>query len=313
MICRFINKFIKDKYRLLASSSNTKISGTYSTNIIFNDIYNTLVGDNYKSSCKNLACYNKLNISTNIIPSKFYNSKTLPLEFVIILNNVPYKYLYKPNADLSLDYFFNLVTDYIFNLLNFPYKMSKVYPKYNLIEMKDARTLNNFKDVRGFSSFISKNQNDNFLITFSISLLINYIFKIGDRNLDNMLIDEQGMFYNIDFEYVLGEDPKYFIDLVVPRIISDFLRTDLLLYEKFKEVVVFYYKILREEYKKIIEYCRDLYKRGNYKFSIFKLEKILYEKLVEGNVKNLSKEIDRSMRCYKTRITHFINNISKSI
>ena len=36
-------------------------------------------------------------------------------------------------------------------------------------------------------------------------MLINYLFEIGDRHYDNILINEEGIIFHIDFGFIMGE------------------------------------------------------------------------------------------------------------
>lgn len=55
---------------------------------------------------------------------------------------------------------------------------------------------------------------DNFVRSCAGYAVITYLLGVGDRHLDNLLMDYQGHFFHIDFGYILGKDPKPFPPMI---------------------------------------------------------------------------------------------------
>lgn len=88
---------------------------------------------------------------------------------------------------------------------------------------------------------------DNFVKSCAGYCVITYILGVGDRHLDNLLIQPDGKFFHADFGYILGYDPKPFPPLMKlpPQIIEAFGGADSANYDKFRSYCFVAYSILR--------------------------------------------------------------------
>lgn len=50
---------------------------------------------------------------------------------------------------------------------------------------------------------------EKFIKSNAVYCIISYLFGIGDRHLDNIMISKSGALFHIDYGYILGYDPKY--------------------------------------------------------------------------------------------------------
>lgn len=128
------------------------------------------------------------------------------------------------NVDLRLTTYHILVFSSEDGILEFvpdSQTLQDVFEKYNddmskyLIDISNARTAalndNNPRMVSSTSkklSSIRKDIFDNYMESCASYCVITYLLGIGDRHLENLLIDNEGKLFHIDFGYAMGEDPK---------------------------------------------------------------------------------------------------------
>lgn len=140
-----------------------------------------------------------------------------------------------------------------------------------------------------------------FLQSLAISSCMSYILGLGDRHLDNIMINRRGQIFHIDYGYLM-ENPVtsilYTPNIKVTTVMIDFLGgQNGVYYKEFKEYVIQVYDIMRL-YKNIITHYYEL---------------IAYEKFIEWDTfkEKLENRFMNGMNCKDVEIS-LINEIETS-
>ena len=148
------------------------------------------------------------------------NSFTKPTKIPMKTNRGVRNVLVK-NEDVRTDrlaiimmYLMNQYDD--FNLV--PYNIFVVSKSSGWIEMVDGvKSLCDINRTSTLQNYILSNNKDKsidvirrtFIKSCASNCILTYVLGVGDRNLNNIIVDKRGTIINIDFSYVLGHDPKY--------------------------------------------------------------------------------------------------------
>uniref|UniRef100_A0A0G4G3Q0 phosphatidylinositol 3-kinase n=1 Tax=Chromera velia CCMP2878 TaxID=1169474 RepID=A0A0G4G3Q0_9ALVE len=140
------------------------------------------------------------------------------------------KFLYKVGDDLRQDQLVltmfilmdNLLKKYGLDLKLTPYKVMALSPSDGMIEFVSgsealSSILSNYgNDIRQY--WIKHRPNgqggfhpkvlDTFIRSCAGYCVMTYLLGVGDRHLDNLLLDPDGHLFHIDFGFILGKDPK---------------------------------------------------------------------------------------------------------
>ncbi|KAF9764808.1 putative phosphatidylinositol 3-kinase VPS34 like protein [Nosema granulosis] len=281
---------------------------------------------------------------TSFFPRKthFFKSKTAPmqLQFESEKGRI-HKYLYKTNADLTIDLFFNSLTESIYELLGFPHKLYGVLPlskDSGIIEIVESRTMSDFDTVEEFKHYLFNRQEDflqlsvledncsftnskmgNFLKSLSISILMCYLFEIRDRNSDNVLINSRGIVFHIDYEFTLGNSTVYLAPKIeIPSLISNLIESDTLILEKIVYLVSKYFKTIRNNFHKILIISRKVSLENILPVRQTNFENIFIKKLfldltdAEAEMKVLG-IVKNSIGSYRIILLEMISKLNKDI
>lgn len=234
---------IKQKY---------KISNFHKKKSRLKRIYNILsLQYLYKTKKEELYSFFIVQNIFKIKSQNIYSSASFPLEIELLGHLCRERVLYKNTRALQNDLIMVSIFEYLHYLLDCSvpsYAVLLINENSAIIEMLDAEPLS-LNHVSTFLEARSSHQKS-FLETMAICILNTYLFGIGDRSNDNYLVTEDFRAFQIDFSYILGDDPKLFKNTAnntirIPTILQYILKHDILLEEMFKKYFLRYFNILK--------------------------------------------------------------------
>lgn len=234
-----------------------------------------LISSRMRSLFKNKAITLPLDpdvIAVDVIPSscKVFKSSLSPLKITFLTaNGQHYSLMFKVGDDLIQDQLVVQIIKLMDQLLKnenvdlklTPYNILATGKNEGAIGFIPNETMSSILSVHhGILKYLQQNYPsqaeidgvepwvmDNFVKSCAGYCVITYILGVGDRHLDNLLIQPDGKFFHADFGYILGYDPKPFPPLMKlpPQIIEAFGGTDSANYDKFRSYCFVAYSILR--------------------------------------------------------------------
>ncbi|ELQ76453.1 Phosphatidylinositol 3-kinase VPS34, involved in signal transduction [Trachipleistophora hominis] len=250
-----------------------------------------------------------------------YESYNFPIKISYRTKNERLNMLYKCDDNLSNDFFMLCVSEYVSYLLRLKiakYKILLFTSHSGVIEMLDADTFSAVyrNKALNFSSLDCTHQNI-LLKTFAFCVLMAYLFGIGDRNDDNFLVTPKKQVLQIDYSYLLGDDPKPFKNsIVIPRMMQKILCNDELVFEKFMSYFTRYFMKIRSNNERLYIFFRFIAVHSFSNVDIiairrYFLEKIHLDKPKEEVINIIRKEIKKGMRSKLNKLYAMLNIFGK--
>ncbi len=207
---------------------------------------------------------------TKILDRKIINSNTKPvyLHVEIENNNIKKdaKFIIKKDKNLRKEQLIACLIDVLQYKLN-NVELDSTIPSYRIIMLNNdigliefvdnARTLRSINE-KGFTlqNYILNHNptiklhdiKKRFVQSLAISSAIAYIIGIGDRHLDNIMINKSGQIFHIDYGYIM-ENPITIFNMPEIKVTSDIIDflggTNSIYYAEFKKLIVQIYNLYR--------------------------------------------------------------------
>jgi hypothetical protein len=232
-----------------------KISETITINKLFDEPITMPINSDIK--CKKILV-DSINIK---------DSATKPILIPCVQEDgAPYKVLFK-NEDLRVDYIIMKIIKLMDIILKKEQGLDLGILTYNILPtssqdgfieiVPDSETIYHIKTKMGYSilNYIMDNNKNktveiirnNFMKSTAAYCVITYLLGIGDRHLDNIMINRNGLLFHIDFSFILGSDPKLInpIMRITPEMVDALGGINSAYYKEFSSVCSQIYNCLR--------------------------------------------------------------------
>lgn len=249
-----------------------------------------------------------------------YSSANFPLHINLYHRKSISNILFKHADDIANDFTMVFVLEYLSYILkiNIPsYKILLVDNESAIIEILPSEPLG----IDHFQMFVDSHVKiqRRFLKSVAFCILQTYLFGIGDRNNDNFLVTNKFCVFQIDFSFILGNDPKSYKNTIentirIPSIIQYVLKSDLLVKEIFMKYFLKYYSTMRKNRKRINTFLDFIGAHPITKTDGIKeyLENRLFKDLPEKNaVEIITQKLENGLDYKFGEVFDFSNRIGK--
>jgi hypothetical protein len=198
---------------------------------------------------------------------KIFDSFTKPIMIPLISNDIKYHILLKKEDVKKDSVIINIIKLSVEMLKDNPerklvldidlYDILPINSEYGFVEFKsNSNTLFNINEsgVTLYRYIIEKNKTKSideirkrFIDSLSIYCVITYLFGVGDRHLENIMISDNGEIFHIDYSYIFSDPKNIEVGMRITKDMVDFIGgIESEEYQKFKEQTIYIYNYLRK-------------------------------------------------------------------
>ena len=153
---------------------------------------------------------------------------------------------------------------------------------FDILRKYNKVILSYFKDIASNNEKDLSKYLNSYINSCAGYCVVTYILGIGDRHLENLMIDNRGRLFHIDFGYILGKDPKPYPPAIKlsQEMVDVMGGKDSPKYEEFKQKCVNAYWVLRENARVIVNMFYLMIDSGIPELNDIENLKKLHEKFV---------------------------------
>ena len=153
---------------------------------------------------------------------------------------------------------------------------------FDILRKYNKVILSYFKDISSNNEETLSKYLNSYINSCAGYCVVTYILGIGDRHLENLMIDNRGRLFHIDFGYILGKDPKPYPPAIKlsQEMVDVMGGKDSPKYEEFKQKCVNAYWVLRENARVIVNMFYLMIDSGIPELNDIENLKKLHEKFV---------------------------------
>eukprot|EP01084_Bolivina_argentea_P180495 311843_1 len=195
------------------------------------------------------------------------------------------------------------------------YKCYPLGPDYGIIELiPNCQTLKDITDKyvkHKNKNMIADDVMNNIVATCAGSFMAAYIMGIRDRHFDNILVNDEGTIFHIDFGYMLGEKVSG-IDTSKIAITGDLAKLMGDKWNPFVEISVQCWVILRENHQELLDFAKVAF---SFLYPAEVVQEFLKETLmlhlsVEDGRNKINKRLLQAPKKLKTKLKNFVHSVA---
>lgn len=251
--------------------------------------------------------------------TRIFSSSTFPISVSLRSDEGVSRVIYKEGDDMTQDLFVLETIRYISRAVGMDlqtYEVLVLSREEGLIEAVEGTDFTRICSGDELRRWTSDGEcRERFMASLCAYTVICYVMGIGDRNLGNMLVNDVGSFFHIDFSHVFGRDPKPLAPrIVVPQAVREYLEEDELVLQSFVSRCVEAFLEVRMHHRKMFAFWSILLQNRIFRLDLNETRRFAGDRLMltlpeSRAAECFREEVRAAVGSYRTTVMHLVNRI----